>query len=397
MRATRRRRALAAVLLALAAAPARADDVPPEAVVAAIPFGKSPERNRIVLDLAPDGAKPFPMMLDTGASFSVLTPLAARALGVSIRRLKRDPYRRKTRLGRDLEFYVDTRSSDTGSKTGWEYGLLGGNLLVDYVVEIDFTMRTVRFLDPRRFAVPETVAGPEEAIVPIAVIGTRPALEVAIEGRPLSLLLDTGADLGLILSGAAARKLGVDPEALPDIGAAGTVFGPMQLRFHEVRTLAIGGLELGPVPAFVAPRGWYNQVGPNDSVLGYDVLSCFLVRIDYPRKRLWLRRESSDVPLHGVDYGAMSAVGAVVTEDPLGEIGVAVVRPGGIAARRGLRRGDQILRDGPGGRRLSLPEVLDALREDTRVRVVRDENGAPVEHLLEPAGVAPAQGVEAAR
>jgi hypothetical protein len=49
------------------------------------------------------------LLLDTGASFSVFTPLAARAAGVSVRRDKSSPYRRATRLGRDLQFYVDAR------------------------------------------------------------------------------------------------------------------------------------------------------------------------------------------------------------------------------------------------------------------------------------------------
>ncbi|MEB2343542.1 MAG: aspartyl protease family protein [Deltaproteobacteria bacterium] len=374
----------AALLLALllSAAPARADDVPPDAVVAVLPFGKAEEPNRILLDLAPDGAPPFPLLLDTGASISVLTPLAARAAGVSVRRHKSEPYRRRTRLGRDLLFQVDTSSSDTGSKTGWEYGVVGGDFLEAYVVEIDFTMRVVRFLDPDRFRVPEGATEPEEAVVPFTLTAHRPSLEVAIDGRPLRLLLETGVQPALVLSGDAARSVGIDPDALPDTGTLGTTLGPMQVRFHEVRSLSIGGLAVGPVPALVSPRGWYNLAGRSDSVVAYDVLSRFLVRIDYPRRRLWLRRESEAVPFFGSDYGAMSAAGAVVYEDPIGEIAVLVVRPGTPAERRGLRRGDQILRDGPGGRRLSVPEVLDALQGEAPLRVVRDEGGVPREHTL---------------
>lgn len=374
-----------------AAGPATAADVPPEAVVAAIRFGNAPQPNRILVDLAPDGGRPFPLTLDTGASASILTPLAARELGVSVRRHKRDPYRRATRLGRDLLFRVDTRSSDTGSKTGWEYGVLGADFLKDYVVELDFTLRMVRFLDPGRFSVPEASEEPEETVVPIALTSNRPIVEVAVDGRPLRLLVDTGAQPGLILSGAAARSIGVDPDALPEAGSSGTALGPMQLRFHEVRTLAIGGLEVGPVPTFVAPRGWYNQGGGNDSVVAYDVLSRFLIRIDYPRRRMWLRRESPEVPFFGADYAAMSASGAIVAEDPLGEIRVRLVRPGSIAERRGLRSDDQLLRDGPGGRRLSVSEVLDALRADAPVRVVRDQGGVPTETRLAPAGGAGAE------
>lgn len=190
--------------------PGAAQEVPVEAVIAALPFEPVPECNRIQLDLSVPGERPFRMLLDTGAAFSVLTPLAARALGVSVRRTKHDPDRRRTRLGRDLQFLVDTRSSDTGSKTGWEYGLLGGNLLESYVVELDFESAQVRFLDPDRFAVPEQPASVHETVVPIRLGTKRPTLDVEIEGRPLRVLLDTGAPWGLLLSGAAAREVGID-------------------------------------------------------------------------------------------------------------------------------------------------------------------------------------------
>ncbi len=370
-----RSQVVAVLLSALLAVPVAAEEVPLAAVVGALPFEEARERNRIELDLAAPGARPFRMMLDTGASFSVLTPRAARALGVSIRRTKEDPYIRKTRLGRDLQFQIDTRSSDTGSKTGWEYGLLGGNFLEHYVVELDFANARVRFLDPDRFMVPEQPAGPDEAVVPIRLGTRRPTLEVEIDGRPLRVLLDTGAPWGLLLSGAAARQLGIDDAALPEAGTFQTTLGPMFVRLHEVETLAIGGLRIGPAPVFVSPRGWYNLGGEaNDSVIGYDVLSGFLVRIDYPRKRIWLRRQREGATLYGNPYEPMHASGAVVLPmagaDVVHVIGV---RPDSPAARRGLRRGDGLFSRHPEGVYQSLEELLAALRDGEPLRVLRQE------------------------
>src|SRR5262245_28035180 len=154
-----------ALLLAPAALLAEpAPEPPPEAVVAVLPFAESREPNRVMVDLAPEGGRPFVMMLDTGASGSVITPRMARELGVRVRPLKDTPYRRKTRLGRDLQFWVDTRSSDTAARTGWEYGLLGGEFLDDYVLEIDFPGRRVRFLDPKKYQVPEQLDAPDERV-----------------------------------------------------------------------------------------------------------------------------------------------------------------------------------------------------------------------------------------
>jgi hypothetical protein len=108
----------------------------------------------VYVNLAPEGNRPFVWLLDTGAQGNVMTPLAARAAGVSVRRTKSTPYVRNTRLDRSVRFWVDTRSSDTGSRTGWEYGLLGGEFLEEYVVEIDFPGRVVRLheTDVFRFA-----------------------------------------------------------------------------------------------------------------------------------------------------------------------------------------------------------------------------------------------------
>ena len=61
------------------------DEPPPGAVLAELPFLDHPEKNRIVVDLAPEGHRPFPLMLDTGATHSVITPVMARSLGVSVR------------------------------------------------------------------------------------------------------------------------------------------------------------------------------------------------------------------------------------------------------------------------------------------------------------------------
>lgn len=284
-------RRLASLALALGVAPiAAAQEPPPEAVLADLPFLKVDEPNRIFVDLAPPGSShALRLLLDTGATHSIFTPLAAREAGVRVRRLKRDPYRRKTALGRDLLFYVDASSSDTGSQTGWEYGLLGGNFLGDYVMEFDFEERRVRFLDPGRFEVPEEVDDPNEVVLPLEVTSQRPAAVFEVNGQRFPVLLDTGAPDPLILSGKLAQRAGIESAPRPGFRVWG-VMGAMQSELGEVRRYGVGPFVFERVPVIVLPRGWYNQGLPEDAVTGYDLLSQFHVRIDYPRRRLWLRR-----------------------------------------------------------------------------------------------------------
>jgi predicted aspartyl protease len=367
--------ALALAVVLLATITARAEtEVPADAVVATLPFLASDEANRIVVDLGPEG-RPLKLMLDTGASHSVFTPLAARAAGVSVRTLKDTPYRHETLVGRDLQFWVDTSSSDTGSRTGWEYGLLGGNFLHDFVVELDFASRVVRLLDPKRFEVTESMGVDGAVVVPIRTGGNRPIVEITVGGGTIPVLIDTGAPWPAVLSGKAAKNVGVDVDALLPFGTMGTTVGPMPVRLHEAADLAVGTFHFANVPVLVAPKGWYNLGGEaNDSVIGYDLLSRFLVRIDYPHGRLWLRRLSEQVPYLGVDYQSTRAAGVFIQpwEQNFYVTGVLPDTP---AARLGILPGDTLLKESTGiTERRTLEEVLAAIRAGKPVRVARKMN-----------------------
>jgi predicted aspartyl protease len=370
-----RKIALASALVLFCASAVHADvEVPADAVVATLPFRTSAEPNRISVDLGPEG-RPLLVELDTGATHSVFTPLAARAAGVSVRALKDVPYRRETRTGRDLQFLVDTGSSDTGSRTGWEYGLLGGNFLQEFVVELDFAGRVMRLLDGKRFAVTESMAVAGAAVVPLRAGGTRPIVEIGVGGQKIPVLIDTGAQCPVVLSGKAAKKVGIDVDSLPPFGTVGTTVGPMPVRLFEAPDIEIGGFHFANVPVLVAPKGWYNLGGEaNDSVIGYDLLSRFLVRIDYPNARLWLRRQSEQVVYFGVDYQSTRAAG-VFLEPWQTDYYVTGVLPDTPAARLGLLAGDTLLKESAGNaEHRTLEEVLAAIRAGKPVRVARKMN-----------------------
>lgn len=383
--------AVLVVALSVASLASADSDVPPGAVVAELPFLAVEEPNRIFVDLAPEGSDPFRLMLGTGASFSRLTPLAARAAGVSVRATKDTPYRRATRLGRDVQFHVDTSSSDTGSKTGWEYGFLGVNFLENYVVELDFTRRTVRFLDPDRYAIPEKAESADEVVLPMKLSSRQPILEVRIDGHLVETVLETGSPTTAVLSGPTAKSIGIDVDALPAFGTLGTVMGSTPTRLYEAREVEIAGQHMARVPIIVSPHGYFNQASSSDSVIGYDLISRFLVRIDYPRKRIWLRRQSETVTYLGVDYQMTRETGAFLAASGKNFM-VDAVLPDTPAARLGLRSGDALLReDTKDAHRLSLEDVLAAIRAGKPVRVARLMNGVwididlPDDPALEPA------------
>ena len=372
---------IAALLAAAPALASPAPEPPPDAVVGVLPFESSDEPNRVMVDLAPEGGRPFVMLLDTGASDSVVTPRMARALGVRVRKLKDTPYRRATRLGRDLQFWVDTSSSDTSSRTGWEYGLLGAEFLNDFVLEIDFPGRTVRFLDPKKYEVPELVASPDERVVEVKLTSSRLLVPIQVNGRETRVLLDTGAPLTGILSGKAARELGVEVASLPHFGEGGTVLGPMQTHLYEEKSFGFAGFPLGEVPLLVAPKGLYNQAGPSDSVIGYDALAPFVIRIDYPRKRLWLRCvKETQIAFYGGDYALAKKTGAYMSPVPGGWAVWGVV-PGSAAEKLGVRVGDVIVSASSSGAPPA-DEVLRSIQEGKELQVSRKQGELWVDTVL---------------
>lgn len=360
-------------LLCSPAALAAADPGPlPGSVLAALPF-LGDEVNRIHVDLAPAGSsRRFRMLVDTGANFSVLTPGAARDLGVKVRRTKRDPYRRKTLLGRDLQFYIDSRSSDTASRTGWEYGLLGGNFLSLYVVEIDFAGRRLRFLDHEKFEIPESVDAPDEAVLPLRIVSNRPGVKVEINGVEHTVLLDTGAPFPLILSGANAERSSIGSRPVPGFATA-SVKGEMETELGEADFVRIGPFSFESVPIVVAPKGWFNQGFPGDSVLGYDLLAQYRVRIDYRRGRIWLKRiPEARVTWLGQEWTGVKRVGISLLPLPDSRgFQIGMILPDSVALRRGLRPGDVF----ESARTRS--ELMDAVERGDPLEIVRSLDGSP--------------------
>ena len=283
---------LAALALAALLFPTtpRAAEPPGEAVLADIPFLPATERggeNEVRIDLAPPGARPLPLLLDTGSPESFATPRAAQALGISVRRSKQTPYRRATRLDRDVEISVDTRRGDTAVSAGGEWAVLGARFLSSFVLEIDFPGRRVRFLDPKRFEVPERAEAVNQAVLPIRLVGNRPVVEIEVGAARIPAAITTGAPGTLLLAGgwAPGASLVPNPELTATLESAP---GAGRLEAVTAERFQIGPFAESDVPMLVAEHGAQGAGARSEALLGVDLLKRFVLRIDYPRKRLWI-------------------------------------------------------------------------------------------------------------
>ncbi len=125
-----------------------------------------------------------------------------------------------------------------------------------------------------------TPACPLETVadLPLEMIHSVPVVTAEINGRPASLILDTGSD-ATVLTRAAARRLGVAEGAeTRTVGAAG---GRTPVGAGRLDSLALGTFRATGRRVLLAdsPRP------PLDGVLGIDTLVEFELDLDVPRRR----------------------------------------------------------------------------------------------------------------
>jgi hypothetical protein len=165
--------------------------------------------------------------------------------------------------------------------------VLGARFLSSFVLEIDFPGRRVRFLDPKRFEVPERAEAANQAVLPIRLDGGRPIAEIELSAARVPAVITTGAPGTLMLPAgwSPGASLQPDPQStamLAPMPGAGRLEAVTAARFQ------IGPFAESDVPILVAERGVQGAGARSEALLGVDLLKRFVLRIDYPRKRLWL-------------------------------------------------------------------------------------------------------------
>jgi predicted aspartyl protease len=161
------------------------------------------------------------------------------------------------------------------------------------------------------------------AVVPLKNVGNAFSVDVEVNGKPMHLLLDTGAPLTVLLEEKAA--------------AAGVV-GAMARGAREIRSLRCGGAELRGVNALsmsfsganaARARNHWAKAG-RDGLLGLDTLREWGAVVDMAAMRLFLR---TDPKVDGNLREKLHASGwtEVAMEERRGHINV----PAAVGGRRG--------------------------------------------------------------
>lgn len=169
-------------------------------------------------------------------------------------------------------------------------GIIGGDFIKDFVVEIDYSTRVLRLHNKDKFE----YSGPGE-IVPVSFInGGYPIIlaELIVSGRqPLKgkFVIDVGSGGSLMLNRPFVEEenlLSAAPKTIRLMGAGGAG-GKVSGRVGRLAGLKIGKLQVDePSTAFSTDKGGAFGTSQIQGNIGHQILSKFKLFLDYGRERL---------------------------------------------------------------------------------------------------------------
>lgn len=288
------------------------------------------------------------------------------------------------------------------------HGIIGYDLFRDFVVDINYNKKVIKFYDPDQY---QYKSDSKSETLPLHILQKKAYVdgEVYLNGKqniPIKMLLDTGSSDAIWLL--ESEDIGIPDKNYDDFlgkGLSGNVFGKRTM----VSQIKIGSFILKDAKAAFPDLASFNHIknlGDRNGSMGGEVLKRFNIVFDYPNRKITLRKNSNfknpfqynmsgiDLQHDGLRYIAESIadVNGVVRNDDkktfgtvqilfenktrlslVPEIIVSGIRAGSPAESAGLKEGDVILAvNGKSVHRYKLQEIMHMLNEHEgkRVRVV---------------------------
>ncbi len=213
-------------------------------------------------------------------------------------------------------------------------GIIGANVITQFVNCIDFDRRQLALVDPKSFRY--TGSG---TAVPMTLTGGTPVVTVRVNGGlEGGARLDIGSDAVLDLHTPFVKRHRLIESARRSVAIMGAgIGGAFQSRLARMRSVEIGPYTLrDPLVGLSTVEG--GALASEDYIgnLGNGFLDQFVVTLDYDRRQVWLEP--------GAHYGQRpngSRLGAQLLRYG-DEVRAAQVLSGGPAARAGLRENDRV-------------------------------------------------------
>lgn len=302
------------------------------------------------------------------------------------------------------------------------HGIIGFDLFRDFVVDINYNRKTIKFFDPKNYG---HKPSRKSRVLEITLIDKKAYLDAAVvvkeEEVPVKMLMDTGSSDAVWLF--EDKRLKVPKKFYEDFlgkGLAGDIYG----KRTKIDLLRISDFTLSDVKAAFPNMQTFSTImnfGGRNGSLGGEILKRFNIVFDYPNQKIMLRKNSNfnklfqynfsgiDLQHAGIRYVSerIADANGIVHSDErtygnvqillqgatrlsvVPEIIVSAIRQGSPAHSAGLRQGDVILAvNGKRIHRYKLQEIMQMLNDEkgrkVKVLVERYSNDLLFSFVLKP-------------
>lgn len=291
------------------------------------------------------------------------------------------------------------------------HGIIGYDLFRDFVVDINYSSRQIKFYDPEHY-VPKSYK--DEELLPLVIRKNKAYVQGNVDLNdkkdvPVNLLIDTGSSDAVWLFPDKYKGLEVPDKFYDDFlgkGLNGTIFGKRTM----VKSIRLGSHTLKDAKAAFPDMNTFGldaNLGNRNGSLGGEILKRFNVIVNYSSNEIRLRKNAyfkkpfqynmSGLQIRhnglryiadriadnrGVVYGSRKSFGDVqilmegsTRLSLVPEIVVSAIRLGSPAEQAGLKEGDIILAvNGKKVHSYKLQEVL---------KMINDKEGKKIRVLIE--------------
>lgn len=351
--------------------------------------------NLIVVKISINGSKKMNFILDSGASYTIITNLETieelrlrrgeeitlRGLGKGFESKAYYSHDNSIELGRVktdkasiiLLYNNDLKLSDRLGIT--IHGIIGYDFFKHFSLDIDYRKERIIFYEPNYFSANTKKRAKGFYQQPIEIRNRKAFVQVdgvLADGakRRLELLVDTGSWNALWLFSTKDDQIFLPEQRIPDFLGFG-LSGPINGHRARIQELSLANVRF-PAPTTSFPDSValqsISKTGRNGS-LGGEILRRFRVIFDFPERRIFLK------PNRDVNDAFYYNMAGIELDQPYKGVpvySIYFVRPGSPAALAGLKKGDIVQRiNSIKPHEISLNEIFKLFRkrEGTRIDI----------------------------
>ena len=267
------------------------------------------EHAQIILTVKINNKGPYSMLLDTGTNVSAVDLASAREIGLKVGTTgfqgtgggtdKNPAYMTELPLIQVGELVArDTVAaaidlSKLSQRLGRSiHGVLGYTLLKNRIVEIDYPRRAVRFYSSSPIGSSELKQKNANTIaLPFRLVDRIPIIDVYVNGKKITAVVDTGSSLMFSLKPKAISRLGLQEEAdraQPDTAVGYN--GEALVRNGKINRLSVGEIVLEMPDVTFLMKGMGHDDSSSEGSIGNVFLKDFVVTFDYTKKTVIFKR-----------------------------------------------------------------------------------------------------------